>query len=134
MGKKGKIVRVLIAKVGLDGHDRGAKALTLGLRDQGMEVIYTGLRETPESIVQIAIQEAVDVIGLSSLSAGHMRHFPRVAELLVENEMDNVLLIGGGIIPDEDIVELKKKGVKEIFGPGTDIETVANFIRENIEH
>jgi methylmalonyl-CoA mutase C-terminal domain/subunit len=126
-------IRVLIAKPGLDGHDRGAKVLTLGLRDEGMEVIYTGIRQTAESIVQASIQEYVDVVALSSLSGGHMYHFPRVAEMLGEKGMDKVLIIGGGIIPEEDIPLLKEKGISAVFGPGTQIEEVAKFIRENVK-
>jgi methylmalonyl-CoA mutase, C-terminal domain len=126
-------IRVLIAKPGLDGHDRGAKVLTLGLRDEGMEVIYTGIRETAESIVQTCIQEYADVIALSSLSGGHMYHFPKVAEMLAEKGMDKVLIIGGGIIPQEDIQLLKEKGISAVFGPGTQIEEVAEFIRENVQ-
>ena len=126
-------IKVLIAKPGLDGHDRGAKVLTLGLRDEGMEVIYTGIRETAESIVQACIQEYVDVIALSSLSGGHMYHFPKVAELLVEKGMDEVLIIGGGIIPEEDIPLLKQKGISAVFGPEIQIDEVAKFIRENVK-
>ena len=133
MKETGQRIRVLIAKPGLDGHDRGAKVLTLGLRDEGMEVIYTGIRETAEGIVQSAIQEYVDVVALSSLSGGHMYHFPRVAEMLAEKGMDNVLIIGGGIIPQEDIPLLKEKGISAVFGPGTQIEEVAKFIRENVK-
>ena len=134
MAEKKRRIRVLIAKPGLDGHDRGAKVLTLGLRDEGMEVIYAGIRQTAESIVQTCIQEYVDVVGLSSLSAGHMYHFPRVAELLAEKGMDKVLVIGGGIIPEEDISLLKEKGLRAVFGPGTPVDEVAKFIRENVKH
>jgi methylmalonyl-CoA mutase C-terminal domain/subunit len=126
-------IRVLIAKPGLDGHDRGAKVLTLGLRDEGMEVIYTGIRETAESIVRTCIQEDVDVVGLSSLSGAHMYHFTRVAEMLGEQGMDRVLVIGGGVIPEEDIPLLKEKGVRGVFGPGTPIEEIAGFIREHVK-
>jgi methylmalonyl-CoA mutase C-terminal domain/subunit len=133
MKERRRPIRVLIAKPGLDGHDRGAKMLTLGLRDEGMEVIYTGIRQTPESIVETALQEDVDVVGLSSLSGGHYYHFPKVAELLREKGMNRVLVIGGGIIPQEDIQRLKEKGIKGIFGPGTSIKDVAKFIRENIQ-
>lgn len=128
-----KRIKVLIAKTGLDGHDRGAKMLTLGLRDEGMEVIYTGLMATPENIVNTAIQEYVDVVGLSCLSGAHHYHFPKVVELLREKGMDQVLVIGGGIIPSDDIPSLKGKGIKEIFGPGTQIKEIANFIRENVK-
>ena len=126
-------IRVLIAKPGLDGHDRGAKVLTFGLRDEGMEVIYTGIRETAEGIVQTCIQEDVDVVCLSSLSGGHLYHFPMVAEMLAMKGMDRVLVIGGGIIPEEDIPLLKEKGIKAVFGPGTAIEEVAKFIRDNVK-
>ena len=126
-------IRVLIAKPGLDGHDRGAKVLTLGLRDEGMEVIYTGIRETAESIVRTCIQEDVDVVGLSSLSGAHMYHFTRVAELLVEKGMGKVLVIGGGVVPEEDIPLLKEKGVRGVFGPGTPIEEIASFIRGHVK-
>ena len=133
MKRKEKSIRVLIAKPGLDGHDRGAKMLTLGLRDEGMEVIYTGIRQTPESIVKTAIQESIDVIGLSCLSGAHSYHFPEVVRLLKEEGMDRVLVVGGGIIPPEDIPLLREKGIKMVFGPGTKIKEIANFIRENVE-
>lgn len=133
MKKTGKPIKVLIAKPGLDGHDRGAKVLTLGLRDEGMEVIYTGIRQTPEAIVEIAVQEDVDVVGLSCLSGAHGHYFPKVVELLREKGMNRVLVIGGGIIPEEDMPLLKEKGIKGVFGPGTSIKDIANFIRENIE-
>jgi len=126
-------IRVLIAKPGLDGHDRGAKVLALGLRGEGMEVIYTGRRQTPESIVQAAIQEDVDVIGLSCLSGAHDYLFPRVTELLTEKGGRHMLVIGGGIIPEEDIPSLKQKGIREIFGPGSRIDDIANFIRQNVK-
>jgi methylmalonyl-CoA mutase C-terminal domain/subunit len=125
-------IRVLVAKPGLDGHDRGAKMMTLGLRDEGMEVIYTGIRQTPESIVNVAIQEDVDVVGLSCLSGSHNYHFPKVVEILREKGMNHVLVLGGGIIPPDDVYSLKQKGVRGIFGPGTRIRDVADFIRENI--
>lgn len=128
-----KRIRVLIAKPGLDGHDRGAKVLTLGLRDEGMETIYTGLRQTPEKIVQSAIQEDVDVIGLSCLSGAHKYLFLRVIELLKERGVKDVLVIGGGIIPPEDIPFLKEKGVAEIFGPGTMVKEIAEYIRQNVK-
>jgi methylmalonyl-CoA mutase C-terminal domain/subunit len=131
--KTGKPIKVLIAKPGLDGHDRGAKVLTLGLRDEGMEVIYTGIRQTPEAIVEIAVQEDVDVVGLSCLSGAHGHYFPKVVELLREKGMNRVLVIGGGIIPEEDMPLLKEKGIKGVFGPGASIKDIANFIRENIE-
>lgn len=124
-------IRVLMAKPGLDGHDRGARVLTLGLRDEGMEVIYTGLRQTPEKIVQAAIQEDVDVVGLSCLSGAHRYLFPAVVEQLKANGVEDVLVVGGGIIPKEDIPFLEEKGVGAIFGPGTSIKEIANYIREN---
>ena len=124
-------IRVLVAKPGLDGHDRGAKVVARALRDAGMEVIYTGLRQTPEMITEAALQEDVDVIGLSVLSGAHMALLPRVVELLGENGMDDVLVIAGGIIPDEDIASLKEAGVQGVFGPGTLTEDIVTFIREN---
>lgn len=126
-------IRVLIAKPGLDGHDRGAKVIALGLRDEGMEVIYSGLKQTPEKIAQVAEQEDVNVVGLSCLSGAHRYLFPRVVELLKEKEMDDVLVIGGGIIPEEDITFLKSNGVNEIFGPGTFIKDIADYIRKNVK-
>jgi len=126
-------IRMLIAKPGLDGHDRGAIVLTQGLRDEGMEVIYTGRRQTPEQIVQSCIQEYVDVLGLSLLSGGHNIYFPKIVELLREKGMDRVLVIGGGIIPEEDYPFLKERGVKAIFGPGSRIKDIADFIRENVK-
>lgn len=127
-----RTIRVLIAKLGLDGHDRGAKALVLALRDQGMEVIYSGIRQTPEVVVESAIQEGVDVIGLSSLSGGHIYHFPRVVELLAERGASDVLVIGGGIVPEDDIPYLKEKGIIGVFGPGSRTQDIANFIREKV--
>lgn len=127
-----KKIRVLVAKPGLDGHDRGAKVIARALRDAGMEVIYTGLRQTPEMIVEAAIQEDVDVIGLSILSGAHMTLFPRVMKLLAENGLDDVLVVAGGIIPDDDVPALKEIGIAGIFGPGTSTETVVNFIKENV--
>ena len=132
MMKQERPIRALVAKPGLDGHDRGAKMMTLGLRDAGMEVIYTGIRQTIEGIVNIAIQEDVDVVGLSCLSGGHNVHFPKLIEMLKKKGINDVLVIGGGIIPPDDVVSLKEKGVKAIFGPGTRIGEVADFIRENI--
>ncbi len=128
-----KRLRVLMAKPGLDGHDRGAKVLTLGLRDAGMETIYTGLRQSPEKIVQAAIQEDVDVIGLSCLSGAHKDLFPRVLELLKQKGVEDVLVIGGGIISEADASFLKGKGVNAIFGPGTSIKEIASYIRENVK-
>ena len=130
---EGKKIRVLIAKPGLDGHDRGAKVVARALRDAGMEVIYTGLRQTPEQIVETAIQEDVDVIGLSILSGAHTHIFPKVMELLKENNIKDIIVIGGGVIPEEDIPELKKAGVAEIFTPGTDTRNIVKFIKEKVK-
>lgn len=125
-------IRVLVAKPGLDGHDRGALVVAQGLRDAGMEVVYTGLRQTPEQIVAAAIQEDVDVIGLSSLSGAHMELFPEVIRLLKEQGAEDILVIGGGVIPDEDIEPLKKAGIAAVFTPGTPISVTADFIREHV--
>ena len=125
-------IRVLICKPGLDGHDRGAKVVAAALRDAGMEVIYTGLRQTPEMVVETAIQEDVDAIGLSLHSAAHMTIFPRVRDLMTERGMDDVLLFGGGIIPEDDIPKLKEKGVAEVFLPGTSTEEIIKFIHERV--
>lgn len=130
---KGRKIRVLIAKPGLDGHDRGAKMVVLGLRDEGFEVIYTGIRQTPEKIVQASIQEGVDVIGLSCHTASHNVLFPEVTKVLKEKGVDDVLVIGGGIIPDEDIPFLRQNGIAGIFGPGSSMQEIANFIRENVK-
>jgi methylmalonyl-CoA mutase C-terminal domain/subunit len=127
-------IRVLIAKPGLDGHDRGAKVLARGLRDEGFEVIYTGLRQTPEMIADAAEQEDVDVIGMSILSGAHMALLPRTVTLVRERGMDDVLIAAGGIIPDADIVKLKGAGIAEIFGPGTSIGQIARYFRENARH
>jgi len=128
-----KTIRVLIAKPGLDGHDRGAKVVALGLRDEGMEVIYSGLRQTPEKIVETAIEEDVGVVGLSCLSGAHKYLFPRVTELLREKgAREDVLIIGGGTIPKEDISSLKETGVKAIFGSGTSIKEIADYIRKEV--
>jgi methylmalonyl-CoA mutase C-terminal domain/subunit len=124
-------IRVLIAKPGLDGHDRGAKVLARGLRDEGFEVIYTGLRQTPEMIADAAEQEDVDVIGMSILSGAHMALLPRTVSLVRERGMDDVLIAAGGIIPDADIGKLKDAGIAEIFGPGTSIGQIARYFREN---
>ena len=124
-------IRVLIAKPGLDGHDRGAKVLARGLRDEGFEVIYTGLRQTPEMIADAAEQEDVDIVGLSILSGAHMALLPRTVRLLRDRGMDDVLVAAGGIIHDADIVKLKEAGVAEIFGPGTSIGQIARYFREN---
>lgn len=122
-------IKVLVAKPGLDGHDRGAKVVARALRDAGMEVIYTGLHQTPEMIVESALQEDVDVIGLSILSGAHMTIFPRIKALLKEKKMDNVVLSGGGIIPAEDMKQLKEMGVDLLFGPGTSLEEIVNSVR-----
>ena len=122
-------IRVIIAKPGLDGHDRGAKVIARALRDAGMEVIYTGLHQTPEMIATAAIQEDVDVVGLSILSGAHMTLFPRVRELLAEAGRDDILLTGGGILPKEDIEELRRQGVGELFGPGTPTSALIEYIR-----
>ncbi|MDY6906644.1 MAG: cobalamin B12-binding domain-containing protein [Chloroflexota bacterium] len=130
---EGKTIRVLMAKPGLDGHDRGARVLTLGLRDEGMEVIYTGLRQTPDKIVQAAIQEDVDVVGLSCLSGAHKYLFPEVVERLRGEGVSDVLVIGGGIIPQDDIPFLQDKGINAIFGPGTPVKDIAEYIRHNVK-
>jgi len=130
---EGKKIRVLIAKPGLDGHDRGAKIVARALRDAGMEVIYTGLRQTPEQIVETAIQEDVNVIGLSILSGAHTHLFPRLMELLKENKVEDIVVIGGGVIPEEDIYELKKIGIAEVFTPGTNTRDIIKFIKEKVK-
>ncbi|TMB57278.1 MAG: cobalamin B12-binding domain-containing protein [Chloroflexi bacterium] len=124
-------IRVLIAKPGLDGHDRGAKVLARGLRDEGFEVIYTGLRQSPEMIVDASEQEDVDVIGLSILSGAHMTLLPKVVELARQRGMDDVLIAAGGIIPDADVGKLKAAGIAEVFGPGTSIGQIARYFREH---
>ena len=124
-------IRVVIAKPGLDGHDRGAKVLARGLRDEGFEVVYTGLRQTPEMVVSAALQEDVDVVGLSILSGAHMTLLPKICRLLREAGLDDVLVTAGGIIPDEDVPALKEAGVAAVFGPGTTIASVAEFLRAN---
>jgi methylmalonyl-CoA mutase, C-terminal domain len=126
-------IRVLVAKPGLDGHDRGAKVIARALRDAGMEVIYTGLRQTPEMIVSAALQEDVQVIGLSILSGAHNAIVPRIMDLLKENKMDDVLVLVGGIIPDQDVEGLKKQGVAAIFQPGTAMDDIVQFIRSNVK-
>ena len=128
-----KKIRVLVAKPGLDGHDRGAKVVARALRDAGMEVIYTGLHQTAEMIVKTAIQEDVDVIGLSLLSGAHMTLFIDVANLVKEKKMEDVLIVGGGIVPQEDIPKLKKAGITEVFGPGTPVEDIVIFIQKNVK-
>ncbi len=126
-------IRVLIAKPGLDGHDRGAKVVALGLRDAGMEVIYLGLRLTPEKIAEAAIQEGVDVVGVSCLSGAHMILLPRIVQLVRENSPEDVLFIGGGIIPQKDIPSLRDAGFAEIFGPGTPLTKISEFIESSME-
>lgn len=123
-------IRVLVAKVGLDGHDRGAKLIAAALRDAGMEVIYTGLRQTPEMVVQAALQEDVDAIGVSILSGAHNTVFPKILDLMKQNGMDDVLLTGGGIIPDSDANELNQKGVARLFPPGTTTAEIAEYITQ----
>ncbi len=125
-----KKIRVIVAKSGLDGHDRGAKVIAAALRDAGMEVIYTGLRQTPEMIVEAAVQEDADVIGISILSGAHMTIFPKLMTLLKEKGMDDVLLTGGGIIPEDDIAKLKEIGVGELFTPGATTTDIADYIKE----
>jgi len=126
-------IRVLIAKPGLDGHDRGAKVISRALRDAGFEVIYTGIRQTPEQIVNTAIQEDVDFIGLSCLSGAHNTLFPKVVELLKEKGAEDIIVFGGGVIPAEDVEFLKSKGIKAIFGPGTPTDETIKFIKENFK-
>ncbi len=124
-----KKIRVLVAKPGLDGHDRGAKVIARALRDAGMEVIYTGLRQTPEQIVNAALQEDVDAVGLSILSGAHMHLFPKILSLLREKKMDDVLVFGGGIIPDRDAAKLKEIGIAEIFPPGSSLQAIVDFVK-----
>src|SRR5689334_5106687 len=126
-------IRVLICKPGLDGHDRGAKVVAAALRDAGFEVIYTGLRQTPSMVVEAAIQEDVDAIGLSMHSAAHMTIFPKVLELLRQKGADHILLTGGGIIPDEDIAALQASGIGRLFGPGTTTTDIADYIKAEVE-
>ncbi|MBN1316293.1 MAG: cobalamin B12-binding domain-containing protein [Anaerolineales bacterium] len=128
------IIRVLIAKPGLDGHDRGAKVVARALRDAGMEVIYTGLRQTPEMIAEAALQEDVDVVGLSILSGAHMELVPRIMDLLTINDMQDAKVFVGGIVPDEDVVFLKEKGVWEVFGPGANTHEIVKSIRKAVLH
>jgi methylmalonyl-CoA mutase, C-terminal domain len=123
-------IRVLVAKVGLDGHDRGAKVIATSLRDAGMEVIYTGLRQTPEMVVNAAVQEDVDAIGISILSGAHMTVFPKIIQLMKENNLSDVLLTGGGIIPDEDRSRLQELGVGKLFAPGAATTDISSYIRE----
>lgn len=126
-------IRVLVAKPGLDGHDRGAKVIARALRDAGMEVIYTGLRQTPEQIVEAAIQEDVDVVALSILSGAHNTLFPKITKLLKERGAEDILVIGGGVIPEEDIPFLKEQGIAEIFTPGTPTSEVIEYIKANVK-
>jgi methylmalonyl-CoA mutase C-terminal domain/subunit len=130
---RNKKIRVLIAKPGLDGHDRGAKVVAQGLRDAGMEVIYLGLRLTPEQIAEAAIQEDVDVVGIDCLSGAHMALFPKTVELIRQKGGQDILIIGGGIIPKKDIPKLKEAGIAQIFGPGTPLDEIAKFIKTTLE-
>jgi len=127
-----KPLRILVAKPGLDGHDRGAKIIARALRDAGMEVVYTGLHQTPEMIAEAAVQEDVDAVGLSILSGAHMTLFPKIVELLKQKGADDVPVFGGGIVPDDDIGELAKAGVKKIFTPGASTEEIVAWVRENV--
>jgi methylmalonyl-CoA mutase, C-terminal domain len=131
--RSSRTIRVLVAKPGLDGHDRGAKVIARALRDAGMEVIYTGIRQTPEMIVEAAIQEDVDAILMSILSGAHMAIFPKVMALLQQNAMNDVLVAAGGILPDEDIPAIKAMGIHGCFGPGTSTEQIIRFVRENVQ-
>ena len=126
-------IRVLVAKPGLDGHDRGAKVISRALRDAGMEAIYTGIRQTPEQIANAAIQEGVDVVGLSCLSGAHNTLFPRVVQLLKEKGAGDILVLGGGIVPTEDLPGLKRSGIQEIFQPGASTEEIIKYIQENVK-
>ncbi|MEJ5300596.1 MAG: cobalamin B12-binding domain-containing protein [Thermodesulforhabdaceae bacterium] len=132
MGNERKL-RILVAKPGLDGHDRGARIIARALRDAGFEVIYTGCHQTPEQIVQTALQEDVDMIGLSILSGAHNYSFPRIMELLKENNAEDIVVVGGGIFPLEDIPKLKSIGIKEIFTPGAKLEDIIKWVRENVK-
>lgn len=127
-----KKIRVLVAKPGLDGHDRGAKVIARALRDAGMEVVYTGIRQTPEMIAEAALQEDVDVVGMSILSGAHMALFPKVMDLLREYGMDDVLVVAGGIIPDDDVPALRQLGITGVFGPGTPTDEIVHFIRGQV--
>lgn len=127
-----KKIRVVVAKPGLDGHDRGAKVVARALRDAGMEVIYTGLRQTPEAIYQTCVQEDADVLCMSSLSGAHDYLFPKVVQLFKDNSIEDVLILGGGIIPDEDVGQLKEAGICEVFGPGTRTDSIVEFIEQNV--
>lgn len=132
MAEDTRPIRVLVAKPGLDGHDRGAKVIARALRDGGMEVIYTGIRQTPEMIVEAAIQEDVDAILMSILSGAHMTLFPKVMELLKQNDVDDMLVAAGGILPDEDLPAIKEMGIKGCFGPGTPTEEIIKFVKANV--
>jgi len=127
-----KKIRVLVAKPGLDGHDRGAKVIARALRDAGMEVIYTGLRQTPEQIINTALQEDVDAVGLSILSGAHMHLFPRIMELRAEKKLEEIMVFAGGIIPDRDILKLKELGIAEIFPPGSSLVEIVDFVKANV--
>jgi methylmalonyl-CoA mutase C-terminal domain/subunit len=129
----GKRIRILVAKPGLDGHDRGARVIARAYRDAGFEVVYTGLHQTPEQIAAAALQEDVDLIGLSVLSGAHMYLFKKVLELLKANKADDVIVIGGGIIPEEDIPKLKRLGIKEIFLPGTSLDRIVGWVKDNVK-
>jgi len=133
MEKKSRPIRVLVAKCGLDGHDRGAKVIATALRDSGMEVIYTGLRQTPEMVVNAALQEDVDAIGVSILSGAHMTVFPKIIDLMKKKGMNDVLLTGGGIIPEEDMKQLNEMGVGKLFAPGTTTTDIAEYIRSFVK-
>jgi methylmalonyl-CoA mutase C-terminal domain/subunit len=133
MSELNRPIRVLVAKVGLDGHDRGAKVIATALRDAGMEVVYTGLRQTPEAVVAAALQEDVDAIGISILSGAHNTVFPKVLALMKEKGLDDVLLTGGGIIPEDDVAALKQQGVGQLFTPGTTTADIAAYIREWVQ-
>jgi methylmalonyl-CoA mutase C-terminal domain/subunit len=133
MKGSGRRIRILVAKPGLDGHDRGARVIARAFRDAGFEVVYTGLHQTPEQIVAAAVQEDVDLIGLSVLSGAHMTLFKRVLELLKANKADDVMVIGGGIIPEEDVPKLKKLGIKGVFLPGTSLDIVVSWVKDNVK-
>ncbi len=131
--KQQRKVRIMVAKPGLDGHDRGARIIARAYRDAGYEVVYTGLHQSPEEIVEAAVQEDVDMIGLSSLAGAHKYLFPRVVELLKEKGADDIVVCGGGIIPDEDIAFLKQAGIKEVFTPGSSLDEIVGWVEENIK-
>ncbi len=133
MKDSGRRIRILVAKPGLDGHDRGARVIARAFRDAGFEVVYTGLHQTPEQIVAAALQEDVDLIGLSVLSGAHMYLFKRVLELLKTSKADDVLVVGGGIIPEEDVPKLKKLGIQEVFLPGTSLDNIVGWVRDNVK-